>query len=83
MASHPNWWCWRYRPACRSVVSEHGSDVEEADRLRQVVHSVFDVRAADGRRAFGAQSQRLAAEVVEGVHFFLDDVGFVADAAAE
>ena len=71
-------------PTCLgTVVSEHRRDVEDSYRLRQVVHPVFYVGAANRRGAFGTQSQRFAAEIIERVHLLLDDVGLIPNAAAE
>ena len=42
---------------------------------------MLQIRADDGRRIFRAQSHAAAAAVIEGVHFFRNDVGRFADAA--
>ena len=49
----------------------------------QLVHAVLEVGAAHRRGALGAQRERLAAAVVEGVHLLLHDVGGLPHAARE
>ena len=66
-----------------ALVAEEGPDVEELHRLRQFVHPVLDVGAADRRRALGSQGDAAPALVLEGEHLLLDDVGRAADAAHE
>ncbi len=64
-------------------VAESRDVVEQADRRGPGSHAVFEVAADDAGGAFGTQGQAAAALVQEGVHFLLDDVGGVADAALE
>ncbi len=44
---------------------------------------MLDVGTANRRGSFWSEGQGIAAEVFEGVHLLLDDVGFIADAAPE
>ena len=67
----------------RALVAEEGADVGELHRLRQLLHAVLDVGAADRRRALGSQGEAAPALVLEGEHLLADDVGRVADAALE
>ena len=55
-------------------VAEHGAEVVHAHRLREVVHTMLEVGAADRGGAFGTEGDAVAAPVLEGVHLFLDDV---------
>ena len=70
-------------PRLRLLVAEHRAVVPELHRLRQLVHAVLHVGAADGRRALGTQRQRAVALVPERVHLFAHDIGGLTDAALE
>ena len=70
-------------PGLRALVAEEGPDVGELHRLRQLVHPVLEVGAADRRRALRPQGQAAPALVLEGEHLLADDVGRLADAALE
>ena len=70
-------------PGLRALVAEERAAVGELHRLRQRLHPVLDVGAADRRRALGAQGEAAPALVLEGEHLLADDVGRVADAALE
>ena len=67
----------------RALVAEERPEVGELHRLRQLLHAVLDVGAADRRRALGPQGEAAPALVLEGEHLLADDVGGVADAALE
>ena len=58
----------------RRRVPVHRADRVELERLRLTVHAVLDVRTADRRRPLGAQGQRSARSILEGVHLLLHDV---------
>ena len=66
-----------------TLVAEDGAEIVEADGLGEVVHAVFEVGAAYGGGAFGAEGEEVAAAVGEGVGLLLDDVGACADGAVE
>src|SRR4029077_5441568 len=66
----------------RTLVAEERAAVVELERQR-LEHVLFEHRAHHRRREFGAQRERSAAAVVEGVHLFVDDVGAFANRADE
>ncbi|OQC34731.1 MAG: hypothetical protein BWX64_02729 [Acidobacteria bacterium ADurb.Bin051] len=70
-------------PPLRPLVAELRPEVVEAHRLRQRLHPVLDVGAADRRGALRAQGEAAPAAVGEGVHLLADDVGRLPDAAGE
>ena len=67
----------------RALAAEHGADVVELLDARALVEAVLDIGAHHAGRVFGAQGERGAVAVLEGVHFLGDDVGVGADAAGE
>ena len=67
----------------RALVAEERAEVGELHRLRQLVHPVLEVGAADRRRPLRPQGQAAPALVLEGEHLLADDVGGAADAALE
>ena len=67
----------------RALVAEERPDVGELHRLRQFVHPVLEVGAADRRRSLRPQGEAALALVLEGEHLLADDVGRFADAAFE
>ena len=67
----------------RALVAEERPEVGELHRLRQLVHAVLEVGAADRRRALRPQGDAAPALVLEGEHLLADDVGGAADAALE
>ena len=83
IASAPIWWNWRKRPGLRALVAEEGPGVEELHRLRELLHAVLEVGAADRRRPLRPQGDAAPALVLEGEHLLADDVGRAADAALE
>ena len=62
----------------RPLVPEHGAEVVHAHGLRQIVHAVLQVGAADRRCSFGPQGNAVTATVLEGVHLLFDDIGTLA-----
>ena len=70
-------------PRLRALVAEERPDVGELHRLRQFVHPVLEVGAADRRRPLRPQGQAALALVLEGEHLLADDVGRFADPAFE
>ena len=70
-------------PRLRALVAEERRQVPELHRLRQLLHAVLEVGAADRRGPLRAQRQRAAAAVLERVHLLLDDVGRGADPPRE
>ena len=70
-------------PGLRLLLAVVAAQVPELHRLGQLVHAVLEVGAAHRRGALGAQRQRAAAGVLEGVHLLLDDVGRLPHAAGE
>ncbi len=67
----------------RRLVTKERAPVEDLHRLRQLVHAVLDVGAADPGGVLGAQRQRAAGLVLEGEHLLLDDVGRLPHPARE
>ena len=65
------------------LVAVAGGEIVELDGQAVVVDAVLEHGARRARGAFGAQGYGAASLVEEGVHFLLDDVGGVADAALE
>src|SRR5207248_1440584 len=70
-------------PRLRSLVAEVRDHVIELHRLRQVVHSMFEVGPANGSRPLGSQRNEVAATVFEGISFLGDDVRFLTNTALE
>ena len=70
-------------PRLRALVAEERARVPELHRLRELVHAVLEVGAADRRRPLRAQGEAAPALVLEAEHLLLDDVGGLADAAGE
>jgi hypothetical protein len=66
-----------------TFVAEHRAEVIHPDRLREVVHPVFQVGPADGSGALWPQCHAVPAPVFEGIHLFLDDVCTFADGTNE
>ncbi|MNZ31489.1 hypothetical protein D3C78_487890 [compost metagenome] len=64
-------------------MTEHRADVPELLHLATARDAMLQHRAHAGRRALGAQGQRVAVAVLEGVHLFFDDVGHFTDGALE
>ena len=69
-------------PLLRPLVTEHRA---RGDQLqgRKLLPPLGDIGARDSRGEFGAQRQRIAALVGEGVHFLRHDIGGLADRARE
>src|SRR5204863_3867735 len=67
----------------RRLVAEERSPVPELHWLRQLVHAVLEVGAADTSGALGPQRERAPALVLEGEHLLLHDVGGLPHAARE
>jgi hypothetical protein len=67
----------------RRLVAEERSEVPQLHRLRQLVHAVLGVGAADARRALRPQRERTARLVGEGEHLLLHDVGRLPHPARE
>ena len=67
----------------RALVAEERAEVGELHRLRQFVHPVLEVGAADRGRPLRPQGEAALALVLEGEHLLADDVGRLADAALE
>ena len=67
----------------RPLVPEHRAQVEQSDRLGQVLHSVLQIGAARRSGALGTQGQHVPATVLERVGLLLDDVGRGPHAALE
>ena len=70
-------------PLLRPLVAEVGTLVPELHRLRQLVHPVLDVGAADRCRSLGSQRDRTPALVLEREHLLADDVGGLPHAPLE
>ncbi len=70
-------------PGLGRLVAEERPPVPELHRLRELVHAVLDVGAADAGGALGPQRQRPPGLVLEGEHLLLHDVGGLPDAARE
>ena len=83
IASTSSWVELAEAAGLRRLVAECRAPPPELHRLRELVHAVLDVGAADRRRRLGPQRDRAAAEVVEGEHLLADDVGRLADRALE
>ena len=62
-------------PGLRPLVAKHGTEVVHPHRLGEVVHSVFQVGAADRRRTLRAKGQLVPAPVLEGIHLLFHYVG--------
>ena len=58
----------------RPIVSEEITHVEQANRLRQIVHAMLEIRATHGSRSFGAQGDQVSPPVFERVSLLLDNV---------
>ena len=69
-------------PFLRAFVAEHRPGIEHLlrQRLRQ---PVADQRAADAGGGFGAQRERFAASVGEGIHLLCHHIGGFAERAGE
>ena len=65
----------------RTLVPKYRADVIQTHRLRQVMHTVFQIGSAHRGRAFWTQSQQIAAPVFKSIGLFFYDVGDFADAA--
>src|SRR5262249_6670898 len=70
-------------PGLRSLVTEHGAQRVQPDRLGQDMEAVLDVGAKQGGGRLRPQGDRLSAAVRKGIHLLLDDVGALADPARE
>ena len=70
-------------PRLRLFIAEDRRDIVDFERQRAGVEAVFNDAADDGGRPLGTQRDRAAALILKGIHFLLDDVGRVADAAQE
>ena len=66
-----------------ALVAEEGALGPELHRLRELLHAVLEIGAADRGGRLGPQRQGAATLVLEGEHLLLDDVGGLADAAGE
>jgi len=66
-----------------AVVPENGREIPQTHGLREVMHSLLEIGAADGGGAFWSQREIEAAAVLEDVHLLLDDVGHLAHATSE
>ena len=67
----------------RPLAAEHGPHVEQLLHAGALVEAVLDVGADHRGGVLGAQGERRAVTIVEGVHLLGDDVGFGAHAAGE
>ena len=67
----------------RALVAEHRADAPELRGLRALVHLVLEVGADHRGGELRTERDAAAALVREGVHFLFDDVGRLADSAAE
>jgi hypothetical protein len=67
-------------PGLRRLVPKERPGGPDLHGLRQLVHPVLDVGAADRGRGFGPERQRATGLVLEREHLLLDDVGGLADA---
>ena len=67
----------------RALVAEEGPRGPELHRLRQLVHAVLEVGAANRGCGLRAQGEPAPALVLEAEHLLLDDVGRLADPAGE
>ena len=67
----------------RAIVAKTRAARKQFHRLRLADHAVVHVGTANRRRALGAQHHIVAALVGEAVHFFLNNVGLLANAAHE
>ena len=67
----------------RAFAPKHGRDVIELHHPGFVLKLVLDISADDRSRPFRAQAQRAAVPIGERVHFFGDNIGFLADATDE
>jgi hypothetical protein len=67
-------------PLLRALVAKHRAEIPQPRRL-PVQQAMLDAGAHDAGGAFGPQAQAVAAEILEGVHLLLDDVGDLADRA--
>jgi hypothetical protein len=68
-------------PGLRVFVPKVGPDIKQLDGLGRAVHTPLDIRPRHPGGQLGAQGDTAAGLVVEGVHFFLYDVGGVAHPA--
>ena len=66
----------------RALVAEHRARGGELER-RILLPALGDVGAGDAGSEFGAQRQRIAAAILEGVHLLRDDVAGLAHRAGE
>jgi hypothetical protein len=67
----------------RPLVAEHRAGIEHLARQVRLGQPVRDQGAADAGGVLGAQRDRIAAAILEGIHLLRDDVGGVAEAAGE
>ena len=67
----------------RLFITETRNIVVELDRLHFRVHLMFDESTYRRRGAFRLQRNGTSAMIVEGIHFFLHDIGGIADPSLE
>jgi hypothetical protein len=65
----------------RTLISKHGSDIVNLDRLRTGPHLIFEVRPDNRRCAFRAQRDAALPLVKKGIHFLLYNISAFSDAS--
>jgi len=67
----------------RALAAKHRPDVVELLQAGLLIEPMLNIGANNGGGVLRPQSQRTAIAVFEGIHLFIDDVGFFANAARE
>ena len=67
-------------PRRQSVaLSKHRAQIVQLYGCGQLLHAVFEVRAAHARRRFRPQTYRGLIAIFKGIHLLRDDIGLAAD----